>query len=208
MRLRFFNGFLVAVLLLPPFFVSLQAEEEEGQVEVQRVRFSNAQPAGSGRTWREIEVQLNVRGPADRNVINPRYVDNIDVELNLSFEVSRGEVETTRFYRSAVAIPTLERGRHTVHFYLPPEVVSRDRISGDPQAYLVNLSVDGVQQNLSSSALSRILERESVRESFQGRVESEAGVNDGILLPIHLTPFVNDRQYLREMPSVRRQGER
>ncbi len=208
MRLNLFIGFLGAVLFLSPFAADLRSEEEARQVEVQRVQFGNAQPEGAGRNWREIEVDLDVRGSADRDVVNPRFIDNVQVEINLSFEVSRGEVQVNRFYRSYMEIPTLERGRHSVHFFLPPEIVSRDRITGDPQAYLVKLSVDGVEQELSSRAMSRILERDSVRESFLGRIESEAGSNDGILLPIHLTPFGQDRRYLRDVPSVRRVGNR
>ena len=206
MRLNVFSVFLVAVPLLP-FYSDLQAEEMERQAEVQRVRFSNAQPAGINRNWRQVEIQLNVRGSADREVANPRYIDNVEVELNLAIQVRGGDVETTRFYRSSMELPTLEMGRHTVHFFLPPEVVSRDRVSGDPQAYLVALSVDGVEQTLSTNARSQVLERESVRQSFLERVESEAGANDGILLPIHLTPFVSDHRYLREMPSVRRRDQ-
>ena len=208
MRLNFFNVFLIAALSVPHFPADSAAEEER-QIEVQRVNFNrNATLSGDTRRWYEATVELNVRGSADRDVVNPRYVDNIEVTLNLSFEVSRGDVETTRFFRSSVELPTLERGRYPVHFFLPPEVISRDRISGDPQAYLVKLSADGVEQEFSSSAVSRLLERESVRANFESRIESDAGGNDGILLPLHLTPFVNERQYLREMPSVRRAGER
>lgn len=204
MRISLFNGFLAAALLLPPLALELGAQEEDRQVEVQNVRFGNAQPAGTTRRWREVAVQLNVRGPADREAVNPSYVDDVEVTVHLSFEVSRGEVERMRFYRSSVDLPTLERGRHTVRFFLPPEIVGRDRATGEPTAYEALVAVGGVEQEPTSRSRSSLLESDSVRESFRNRLEREAGGNDGILLPQHLTPFLNDPQYLRDMPSVRR----
>jgi len=209
MRFMLFNGVLLAILFFLPFGGELRAQDEEGQVAVQRVIFNrNASLTGDTRRWLETVVELNVSRPAGEDVFNPRYVDNIQIDLYISFDVSRGDVSRTRFYRSSVELPTLERGRHEIRFFLPPEVIGRDRITSEPSTYLVQLSVDGLRQELSSDARARILRRDEVLESFMRRVESEAGANDGILLPIHLTPFVNERQYFRDMPSIRRSNVR
>ncbi len=206
MRLNLIHGFAVAVLLSPPLIAETSADEAR-QAEVQQVRFSTVQPAGVSRNWRQMAVQIQVHGPAETDVINTRFVDDVEVTVRKSYDVSSGGTEKIRFYRASVVLPTLERGRHTLHFFLPPEVVRRDRITGDPQAYEVLLRLGGNEQETGSNARSSLLARDSVRESFRERLEVEAEENDGILLPLHLTPFVNEQRYLRDMPSVRRGGE-
>ena len=75
-------------------------------------------------------------------------------------------------------------------FYLPPEIVKRDQITGDLRFYLVELFVDGKALPLTKYHVpSATLSKPEIVESFRGKVSSESGVNDGILLPQYLTPF-------------------
>lgn len=183
----------------------LTAQEAGRQVEVNLVRFQSVRPPVGGDNWTEAEIRLNVLGPVDPAAVNPRYVDKVRIVLNLSFEVTGATGETIlRFYRSEVEMPTLERGSHTVRFYLPPEVVRRDRLRTRPQAFLAEVFVDGRQQDTSRQSMDPLLYTETVRQSFRLRISRDAPDNDGILLPIYLTPFAN--QYTRDTPSFIRRS--
>lgn len=185
----------------------LSAQEERREVEVRSTRFDLTRPTlgDSGDDWLEAEVELNVNGSADPTKLNPRYVDNVLVVLSLSFEVSGSTGETElRFYQAEAEMPTLDSTRYTVRFYLPPEVVDRDGLRSRPHAYLVDLFVDGRRQVPARANMDPLLFTDSVRESFRLRIARDAPDNDGVLLPVYLTPFAH--QYPRETPSFIRRA--
>jgi len=99
----------------------------------------------------------------------------------------------------------LEAGRADVRFYLPPEVVKRDGLHGDPKYWGVELAVAGRPITAARGAYSATLTTAEQRKNFQGKGGQAAAGNDGILQPQYLTPFVN--QYSRATPTfVRKEG--
>jgi hypothetical protein len=92
-----------------------------------------------------------------------------------------------------------------VRFFLPPEIVKRDSLRGDPRFWGVELSVGGKPVPAGRAAYAGALATPEQRRNFQARGGASAAANDGILLPQYLTPFANE--YPRATPSfVRRDG--
>ncbi len=170
-----------------------------GSVSVRDIEFSRLSADSRGGDWLECAIEVEVRrDPSDRTRKDPSYVDDLSVTLLLGIESPSGSGRSFEFFRSEAALVTLEEGRHFIRFYLPPEIVERDRIRNDVHSFLVQLNRSG---NTVFESLSPQLERPQVRESFLKRVGEESPRNDGILLPQFKTPFFT--AYPRETPSYR-----
>ena len=94
------------------------------------------------RTWLEYDVTVQVNAPGSGR---ERYVDRVQVVFNLALEVP-GDPEGFEFYRAAATAVALEAGRSSFRFYLPPEIVRRDRVRGMPRFYLIDVTVAGEPQ--------------------------------------------------------------
>jgi hypothetical protein len=160
---------------------------------VATVRF-NTLRADAG-TWHVTEIELQPRG--GEGVKNRNFIDRVKVTLNLgvfSVKAPAGAKVPDTYYRaSAEAVAVEATGSRTVfRFYLPPEIVKRDQITGDHKFYLVEVFVDGKALPLDKESVSlTTLSKPEYVESFRGKVGGEAGAHDGILLPQYLTPFAN-----------------
>lgn len=166
---------------------------------VRRAEFSKLDGPGADGEWLECSVELEVRHDArDPKRRAPDYVDDLTVELLLGFESASNGRSRFEFYRSEAAPVSLKEGRHRIRFYLPPEVLERDRLGSEAHSFLVRLHRSGT---VAGEFVSRQLERSPVKESFLRRSEAEASRNDGILLPQFETVFRS--AYPRETPSYR-----
>jgi hypothetical protein len=103
------------------------------------------------------------------------------------------------YYRAEAECVALEPGRADVRFYLPPEIVKRDQLHGDPKYWGVELTAEGKPVPAAKGAYSTTLSTSDMRKNFQKRAATGAASNDGLLLPQYLTPFVNE--YPRATPS-------
>lgn len=174
-------------------------------VEVTTVRFTNLRsPFGSAGNWCEATVGLNARPMAGAP---SQMVSRVRVTLLLGFELPApaGGERRLDYYRAEAECVALEPGRTDVRFYLPPEVVKRDQLYGDPRYWGIELGVDGRPLVASRAAYSLTLSTPEQRKNFQKRASAAGAANDGILLPQYLTPFANE--YPRATPSfVRKEG--
>ncbi len=179
-------------------------------VEVTGVKFANVRPpanlssaGGATGAWFEADVALVVKPPAG----SPgQMVSRVRVSLLVGFELpgSAGGERRLEHYRAEVECVALEPGRADVRFYLPPELVKRDQLHGDPKYWGVELAVAGKPATPGRAAYSATLATADQRKNFQTRAGQLAAPNDGILQPQFLTPFVNE--YPRATPSfVRRE---
>jgi hypothetical protein len=101
----------------------------------------------------------------------------------------------------------VEGGKAFVRFYLPPEVVKRDKLRGDPEYYLVELEVAGESQKITLNNTSKGINSAETLASFKGKIGSEAAANEGVLMPQYLTPFASDSR--RPSPTfLRREAQR
>lgn len=173
------------------------------EVEVTSVRFSNVRAAVG--SWLEATVALNVRPPAG----SPgQMLARVKVALLAGFELpaTPGGERRLEHYRSEAECVALEAGRSEVRFYLPPEIVKRDSLRGDPRFWGVELSVGGKPVPAGRAAYAAALASPEQRKNFQTRGGAIAAENDGILLPQYLTPFANE--YPRATPSFVRRDVR
>ena len=181
---------------------TVQAQE----VEVTTVKFTNVRaPTGSNGTWLETDITLNVR-PV---VGNPsQMVSRVRISLLLGFELPAptGGERRLEHYRADAECVALEPGRANVRFYLPPELVKRDQLHGDPKYWGIEIAVAGRALPPTRAAYASALATPEQRKNFQSRAGVAAAANDGILQPQFLTPFVNE--YARTTPSFVRRDAR
>jgi hypothetical protein len=180
------------------------------EVEVTAVRFTNLRapsvlgaPAGPQGNWLEAAVALNVKPPPG----SPgQMVSRVRVTLLVGFELPGAASKERRYehFRAEAECVALEAGRADVRFYLPPEVVKRDQLHGDPKYWGVELAVAGRPIAPARTAYVNSLGTADQRKNFQSRGGAAAAPNDGVMLPQYLTPFANE--YPRATPSfVRRE---
>lgn len=175
------------------------------EVEVTSVKFTNLRaPTGSIGNWLEADIALNVRPPAG----SPgQMVSRVRVALLIGFELPApaGGDRRIEHYRADVECVALEAGRADVRFYLPPELVKRDQLHGDPKYWGIELAVAGKPVPAARLAYSATLPGVEQRKNFQTRGSQLAAANDGILQPQYLTPFRHE--YPRTTPTfVRKEG--
>lgn len=182
--------------------VSQSAPAQE--VEVISVKFANLRaPSGGTGNWLEADIALNVRPAAGSTGL---MVSGVRVALTLGFEqpAPAGGERRIEHYRAEAECVALEPGRADVRFYLPPELVKRDQLHGDPKFWGVELTAGGRPQPAGRVAYAPALAAADARKNFQARAISAAPANDGLLLPQYLTPFASE--YPRATPSfVRRE---
>jgi hypothetical protein len=191
----------LAVLVLFSLAGSAFAAEE---VEVTSVRFANVRsPIGANGMWLEADVALNVRPPPGAPTA---MVSRVKVSLLVGFELpaAPGGERRLEHYRAEAECVALDAGRANVRFYLPPELVKRDQLHGDPKYWGVELAVAGHAIPPARNAYATTLSGAEQRKSFQTRAGAAAAPNDGLLQPQYLTPFAHE--YPRATPSfVRRE---
>lgn len=160
-------------------------------IEVTGVKF-NPIRAGSG-AWYETEVEIQARPGAGAD--NKQFINRVKVTLNLgiiSVKAPAGAKTPDTFYRASAEAVAIEAsgGKTMFRFYLPPEIVKRDQITGDQKFYLIELFVDGKALPLTKYHYpAASFTKPEYVESFRSKVSGEAGANDGIMLPQYLTPF-------------------
>jgi hypothetical protein len=166
---------------------SQQAPAAPATVEVSTVRF---RPVTGG--WFEVEIEVQAK-PGPAATANRNFVNRVKVTLNLgvfSVKAPQGAAIPDTFYRaSAEAVAIETTGRSAFRFYLPPEIVKRDQVSGPQRFYLVELSVGGQALPLTKNDVPSNFTSTAIIEGFRGKVAAESTANDGILLPQYLTPF-------------------
>lgn len=173
----------------------------QASVSVREIQFSKVDEFASKGDWLECSLLLEVRrDSSDRERKNPDYIDGIVVTLMLGIELGRSSSSERQFefYDAEANLVSLPEGRHIVRFYLPPEVVERDRIGQQVHSYLIRLSRG---ERVLGESVSRNLERASIRDRFLARIDSDATENQGILLAQPFTPFVV--AYPDDTPSYR-----
>jgi hypothetical protein len=159
-------------------------------IDVMNVKFNGVR-ANTG-SWYEAEIELQPRGPQPTD--NRNFINRVKVTFSLgifSVKAPPSSRVPDTFYRAsaeAVAIET-SGGKTVFRFYLPPEIVKRDQISGDQKFYMVEVFVDGKALPLSKGNVSSTMNSAVLVDGFRNKVSSDAGANDGIMLPQYLTPF-------------------
>ncbi|HUR57667.1 MAG TPA: hypothetical protein VM029_08150 [Opitutaceae bacterium] len=191
--------------LLLSFLLGALGASAAQEVEVGSVRFTNVRASnGAPGNWLEADIALNVHAATGAA---GQMVGRVKVALLVGFELpgAPGSERRVEHFRAEAECVALEPGRADIRFYLPPEIVKRDQLHGDPKFWTVELTAGGRAVPASKASAAPALANAEQRRSFQSRAATAAVANDGILQPQYLTPFVND--YARATPTfVRREG--
>lgn len=184
------NTILSRSLVAFVFVVLALTRLSADSVEVRDLKYSLIKYKSSD-AWYEVVIELEAfRDSEDDSRRHRDYLDDVKVDLILGFEVDK-EMRALpfEFFRASVELVSLEVGTGNIRFYLPPEVVNRDRLRGEPHSYIIRISRKGEQihQSVSSS-----LSKESVLQNFEARVSEFVSENDGILAPQQDTPFASE----------------
>ncbi len=167
------------------------------ELEVLRVDFDLVKQEGAPDPWYEIAIAVSVEQGEAKPGANPRFADDITVSIALATEVNRDRGRVYEFYASRVEYPALEVGQHLIRFYLPPEIVKRDRVRGEPFAYEIEiLSPDG----LGYSLVSRNLQAPAALQRFHSQLAANKSAGSAFV-PQHKTPFA--WLYPRDTPNPR-----
>ena len=169
------------------------------------VKFANLRaPNAANGTWLEADIALGVRSaPGSPGAM----VGRVRVALTVGFELpgQAGGERHIEHYRAEAECVALEAGRADVRFYLPPELVKRDQLHGDPKYWGVELIVGGRPQPAGRAAYAASLPAPEQRKNFQAHAGTAAAPNDGLLQPQYLTAFAGE--YPRATPTfVRREA--
>jgi len=187
------------------FFIPSISYSEDAPIKVNRVKFGRENVLGL-IDWYEIAIELEGRRIPGMDTLNPRFLNNVGVRLNLCYKVNAISGKEFQYFQSTVKIISLEKGNKRIsYFYLPPEIIQRDRIGLNPFAYLVEIEMEGTPLSLGEKNISPTLSDPSRLFNFKARVASEAAKNAGVLQPIYHTPFYNMRKKLEESPSYYRE---
>lgn len=199
--LRVLNWFWFLTLLLVASSVHAQSD----LITIEDVEFGLERPVRMRENWYqiEIEIQCGRSSNEDNSVSMNGYIRNVGINLEMAFETGNGEDSHFEFYRSSVAMPALEENESiTVYFYLPPEIVERDRLSREPEAWRVQTTVNGTPLPNRPGSFSNSLSKPAAAQSFASRVIRESRRNAGILQPIYMTPFFDgENEQMNRSPS-------
>ncbi len=160
---------------------------QSAAVTVREVDFERVRDPG-GAEWWEAAVELNVEAQGGGA---GRFANRVRVGLDLAFQ-RPVDGRPLEFYRAAVVAPSLEAGRHVFRFYLPPAIVRRDRITGAARFWAGDLAVDGREVEPTATQVAPAFSSASAVLNFREQHSRLSPVNDGVLLPRHLSPWAAD----------------
>ncbi len=184
-------------LILCGFLAAVGVAVHSAELSVLRVDFDLVRQEGVRDPWYEVAIAISVVRGDERADDNPRFADDVSVSLALATEVNRDAGVGYEFYSARAEYPTLEVGQHVVRFYLPPELVKRDRVKGEPFAYEIEvISPEGVEASL----VSRNLEQARALQSFHSQLDMHSTTSSA-LRPQSGTPFA--WAYPRDTPNAR-----
>jgi len=182
--------------------VNEQSAYPADDVEVSSVRFAKVRSDRTRENWFEMSVELRVKGNSRRDVMSPRFLDQVGVRVGVASQLGGGASTQFNYYSCSVEASTLERGQAVFRFYLPPAVMERDGLgSPRPFAYAVRLSVAGQAVAIGRDQVSRNLMDAERLKRFWELVETEGARESGTLLPQYLTPFRDE--YPGDTPVIK-----
>ena len=189
------------IIFITLFFIPGYSYSVDAPVKVNQIKFGRENILGLD-DWIEIAIELEGGRNPQSESVNPEFVNNINVSLSLCYKINTGAVRGYHYYQAEAAIISLQRGKKkTGYFYLPPEIIQRDRLNLRPYAYLVELKLNDVPLAVERDNISSNLFDSTQLFNFKARVASDAVKNSGILMPIYHTPFYNLRDKLEVSPA-------
>jgi len=196
--------------------VSAQATKAEGAtgkspVSVRSVHFDPVKIGGQKNEWIRMQVELQANfnpetkiaaeDKVGKRAANKQWVDKVKVTVTQIFKpVAAKDAAEFSYYRSSATVLTMEIGSpRSVYFYLPGDIVKRDRLKMQPDYFYVQLDVGGTEVPLFNEAgrltpdmLAAVHKMFVSKKDFDGaREQADRGVNAnaGMLRPQFMVPY-------------------
>lgn len=198
--------------------VFAQAAKTEGgatngksPVNVRSVHFDPAKIGGQKNEWIRMQVELHANfnpetklsaeDKAGKKAANKQWVDKVKVTVTQIFKpLSAKDATEFSYYRASATVLTMEVNTdRSVYFYLPGDIVKRDRLKMQPDYYYVQLEVGGTELPIFTEAGRLVPDMAgSVHKMFASKKDfdgardlADRGVsaNTGMLRPQYLVPY-------------------
>jgi hypothetical protein len=151
-------------------------------IQVGRVAFESAGRDG----WLRCRVQLITTGNPAPEARDRRFLDDVQVALYLSYSDRQ---KGFCFFQAEVEVVSMEQGRnYLLDFFLPPEVVKRDRLGMQPFAYLLEFTAMGFKVPFANAHGSSNMSNEAARGALVSKAREEDRRSSGVLIPSFLAP--------------------
>ncbi len=189
---------LFAAVLLPMF-----AFAKSDPVLVSKIDFKKLpQIGGSSGQWTRIEVQLDGKENPNDKSTNTQWIRGVDVQLTLVYLDEKAKdkrsPESMVVLKNKARLFAIKVGTKTnVMFYIPPEAYNVYRLSKDPFAYSIELTVNGSAIELSKENIKSLLSKSIVKasdpkkvyDSYQKLVSAAAAANENALMNLQQAPY-------------------
>jgi len=187
------------------------ASAGKSPVYVRSVHFDPAKIGGQKNDWIRMQVELQANfnpetkvaaeEKAGKRPANKQWVDRIKVTVTQIFKpLSAKDATEFSYYRASATVLTMEvNSSRSLYFYLPGDIVKRDRLKMQPDYYYVQLEVGGTEVPLYNEAgrLSPDMQA-AVHKQFVNKKDYDGardladrgvGSNAGMLRPQYLVPY-------------------
>ena len=204
-------AFCLSVSLVSAQAPKADAQAGKSPVSVRSIHFDPVKIGGQKNDWirTQVELQANFNPEtklaadekAGKRAANKQWVDKIKVTITQIFKpLSAKDATEFSYYRSSATVLTMEIGSpRSVYFYLPGDIVKRDRLKMQPDYYYVQLEVAGTEVPLYSEAgrlnpdmLNAVHKMFVSKKDFDGardQADRGVGANAGMLRPQYMVPY-------------------
>ena len=189
-----------------------KAEAGKSAVVVRSVHFDPTKLGGQQNPWIRTQVELRANfnpetkvaaepDAAGKKPANKQWVDKIKVTLTQIFKpIGATAAADFAYYRSSATVLTMEVNTdRSVYFYLPGDVVKRDRLKAQPDYYFVQVEVGGQELPLFTetgrpvpdmlTAVHKMFHDKKTYDEARSVADRAVGANSGLLRPQYLVPY-------------------
>ena len=188
------------------------AASGKSAVNVRSIHFDPVKIGGQQNPWIRTQVELHANfnpeakaapdaAAGAKKPVNKQWVDKVKVTLTQIFKpIGTTAAAEFAYYRSSATVLTMEVNTdRSVYFYLPGDIVKRDRLKMQPDYYYVQLEVGGTEQPLFTEAgrptpdmmpaLHKMFLDKAAFDVARSEADRAVNANNGMLRPQYLVPY-------------------
>lgn len=180
-------------------------------VVVRSVHFDAVKLGGQKNDWIRTQVELHANfnpetlvaaeDKTSKRVANKLWVDKVKVTLTQIFKpLAVKDAAEFSYYRASATVLTMEvNSDRSVYFYLPGDIVKRDRLKMQPDFFYVQLEVGGKEIPLYTeagrlstdqlAAVHKMFVNKTAYDGARDLADRGVGANAGMLRPQYLVPY-------------------
>lgn len=187
-------------------------------VSVHDVKFLQTKLGNQINFSNRMQIEVAANNNPDPKAPNKKWVDKVKVTVTQIYKTDSKKFEDWNYYRASATILTLEVGAsnsRSVLFYLPSDIVNRDRLGKEPDYYFVQLEVAGKEEPLFDARGVAVAEQARgihkdllSKANFDPAKEAaDRGVlnNPGVLRPQYLLSYFDTKGWVPESPEFIRE---